>query len=205
MSDDDFEIRPGRIKDRGGRPGARSKSLARAASCTAQPSQATVDISARIWLSAWHRSTWPRADRGAPDARQSSQPAPGRRSRRGSFGIEAPTSPPHRSPATSLISSAMASPTTGRRRACSDAGSEEVDGDIFAERCADDRHHFRFIVSPEDATDMTDLKAFTRDLMPDMEADLGTGSTGSPSITGTPTIPTSTSWCAARPTTAAIW
>ncbi len=44
----------------------------------------------------------------------------------------------------------------------------------FTERCRDDRHHFRFIVSPEDAGDMTDLKAFTRDLAQQMEADLGT-------------------------------
>ena len=34
----------------------------------------------------------------------------------------------------------------------------------------DDRHHFRFIVSPEDAGEMTDLKAFTRDLAQQMES-----------------------------------
>ena len=28
-----------------------------------------------------------------------------------------------------------------------DATSDEADGDSFAERCEDDRHHFRFIVS----------------------------------------------------------
>ena len=44
----------------------------------------------------------------------------------------------------------------------------------FAERCEDDRHHFRFIVSPEDAADMSDLKGFTRDLMRQVEKDLGT-------------------------------
>jgi type IV secretory pathway VirD2 relaxase len=38
----------------------------------------------------------------------------------------------------------------------------------------DDRHHFRFIVSPEDAVEMADLKSFTRDLMSQMEKDLGT-------------------------------
>jgi type IV secretory pathway VirD2 relaxase len=38
----------------------------------------------------------------------------------------------------------------------------------------DDRHHFRFIISPEDAGEMTDLRAFTRDLASQMEADLGT-------------------------------
>jgi len=34
----------------------------------------------------------------------------------------------------------------------------------FAERCDGDRHHFRFIVSPDDAEQLSDLKAFTRDL-----------------------------------------
>ncbi|MFA6031405.1 MAG: DUF3363 domain-containing protein [Myxococcota bacterium] len=51
---------------------------------------------------------------------------------------------------------------------------DEVDGGAFAGRCGDDRHHFRFIVSPEDAVDMADLKAFARDLMSQMEKDLGT-------------------------------
>ncbi|MER8517466.1 relaxase/mobilization nuclease and DUF3363 domain-containing protein [Mesorhizobium sp. M1060] len=50
----------------------------------------------------------------------------------------------------------------------------EVDGGAFAERCGDDRHHFRFIVSPEDAVDMADLKSFARDLMGQIEKDLGT-------------------------------
>lgn len=49
-----------------------------------------------------------------------------------------------------------------------------MDAREFAERCADDRHHFRFIVSPEDAREMADLKSFTRDLMGQMEKDLGT-------------------------------
>ena len=55
-----------------------------------------------------------------------------------------------------------------------DAGSDRADSAAFAERCKDDRHHFRFIVSPEDAGEMTDLKAFTRDLARQMESDLGT-------------------------------
>ncbi|CCV09108.1 conserved hypothetical protein [Mesorhizobium metallidurans STM 2683] len=52
--------------------------------------------------------------------------------------------------------------------------ADAVDGDAFAARCGDDRHHFRFIVSPEDAVDMADLKSFARDLMGRMEKDLGT-------------------------------
>ncbi|MEP9356175.1 DUF3363 domain-containing protein, partial [Xanthobacter sp. KR7-65] len=53
-------------------------------------------------------------------------------------------------------------------------GAEEEDGRAFAERCADDRHHFRLIVSPEDAADMADLRSFARDLVGQMETDLGT-------------------------------
>ena len=51
---------------------------------------------------------------------------------------------------------------------------EDADGRAFAERCRDDRHHFRFIVSPDDAPDMSDLQSFTRDLVGRMEQDLGT-------------------------------
>lgn len=44
----------------------------------------------------------------------------------------------------------------------------------FLNRCKDDRHHFRFIVSPEDSARMQDLSGFTRDLVSRMERDLGT-------------------------------
>ncbi len=50
----------------------------------------------------------------------------------------------------------------------------DADGRDFAARCAGDRHHFRFIVSPEDAGELADLRAFARDLMGRAEADLGT-------------------------------
>jgi type IV secretory pathway VirD2 relaxase len=51
---------------------------------------------------------------------------------------------------------------------------EEADGAAFATRAAEDRHHFRFIISPDDALDMADLRSFTRDLTLQMEKDLGT-------------------------------
>ncbi|SMH29681.1 relaxase/mobilization nuclease domain-containing protein [Mesorhizobium australicum] len=53
-------------------------------------------------------------------------------------------------------------------------GGEDVDAEDFAERCKDDRHHFRFIVSPDDVLEMADLESFTRDLVDQMEKDLGT-------------------------------
>ena len=51
---------------------------------------------------------------------------------------------------------------------------DDVDGRAFAGRSDGDRHHFRFIVSPDDASEMTDLRAFTRDLVTQMEKDLDT-------------------------------
>jgi type IV secretory pathway VirD2 relaxase len=55
-----------------------------------------------------------------------------------------------------------------------DATSDAADEQAFAERTADDRHHFRFIISPEDAAELADLRSFTRELMQDVERDLGT-------------------------------
>jgi type IV secretory pathway VirD2 relaxase len=50
----------------------------------------------------------------------------------------------------------------------------DVDADSFRDRCKGERHHFRFVVSPEDAEQMTDLKSYTRELVSRMESDLGT-------------------------------
>ena len=55
-----------------------------------------------------------------------------------------------------------------------DARSDVADEQAFSERCENDRHHFRFIVSPEDASELEDLRTFTRELMADAERDLGT-------------------------------
>jgi type IV secretory pathway VirD2 relaxase len=55
-----------------------------------------------------------------------------------------------------------------------DVVSDAADERAFAQRCEDDRHHFRFIISPEDGAELGDLKIFTRELMADVEKDLGT-------------------------------
>ena len=52
--------------------------------------------------------------------------------------------------------------------------SNEADLSAFEERGREDRHQFRFIVSPEDAAQLKDLRTYTRHLMSRMEADLGT-------------------------------
>ena len=55
-----------------------------------------------------------------------------------------------------------------------DATSDSADERSFAERTQEDRHHFRFIISPEDAAELESLRTFTRELMQDVERDLGT-------------------------------
>ncbi len=55
-----------------------------------------------------------------------------------------------------------------------DAASDEANGKDFLERSDGDRHQFRFIVSPEDGTELDELKPFVRGLMAEMERDLDT-------------------------------
>jgi type IV secretory pathway VirD2 relaxase len=54
------------------------------------------------------------------------------------------------------------------------AERDAEDGRAFLDRGRDDRHQFRFIVSAEDGADLSDLRTTTRDLMQQIEADLGT-------------------------------
>lgn len=52
--------------------------------------------------------------------------------------------------------------------------TDDADLEAFKERGEGDRHQFRFIVSPEDAEQLDDLRTYTWHLMARMEADLGT-------------------------------
>lgn len=62
----------------------------------------------------------------------------------------------------------------GRRGEFYGPGRDQVNPAEFEERVQSDRHQFRFIVSPDDAVEIGDLKPFTRQLMAEMERDLGT-------------------------------
>jgi type IV secretory pathway VirD2 relaxase len=65
--------------------------------------------------------------------------------------------------------------TQGGEKGCAYSHLEnEADGGKFIERGREDRHQFRFIVAPEDATEMDDLRGFTCDLMRQTEKDLDT-------------------------------
>lgn len=52
--------------------------------------------------------------------------------------------------------------------------TEGINGQEWLKEHADERHHFRFIVSPEDGEKLKELKPFVRDLVSQMEIDLET-------------------------------
>ena len=54
------------------------------------------------------------------------------------------------------------------------ADQDVADGPAFLDRGREDRHQFRFIVSAEEGVELSDLRQTTRDLMIQMESDLGT-------------------------------
>ena len=62
----------------------------------------------------------------------------------------------------------------GERGQAYSADRDVADVGAFEARIEPDRHEFRFIVSPENAAEIGDLRGYTRELMGQMEADLGT-------------------------------
>ncbi len=62
---------------------------------------------------------------------------------------------------------------TGDRAQLYSENGVEADKESFIARTEEDRHHFRFIVSPEDASELQSLRDYTRDLVREMERDLG--------------------------------
>jgi len=51
---------------------------------------------------------------------------------------------------------------------------DQADLDAFEQQGRGDRHQFRIIVAPEDGAELEELRTYTRSLMAQMEADLGT-------------------------------
>ena len=62
----------------------------------------------------------------------------------------------------------------GERGQLYSAREDQADEQAFLERGKGDRRQFRLIVSPEDATNLADLTSYTRELMAQVELDLGT-------------------------------
>ncbi len=168
MSDDDFQIRPGKGRNRGSGSGRRAQSL----------------VSQVIAYS----------KKGGHSLARSRHAGTGRNARGRHAGLSARSRLANRrvvvkarvvrhkganfraAPLARHIDYLKRDGVTrdGKDAGLFDAGSDCADSDAFAARCGDDRHHFRFIVSPEDAAELADIRIFTRELMADMTHDLGT-------------------------------
>lgn len=170
VSDDDFEIRPGRIRNRGT---GQSKERTLKAQLRALANRSGRSV--RAGSSGSRRSTGHLA-RGRIASLRASSRATQRR-----VIVKARIVRHHgpRFTAAPLAKHLTYLKRDGVTRDGKDAElfgrtDRPFDGDAFAERCADDRHHFRFIVAPEDTAELADVRTFTRELLTDMEKDLGT-------------------------------
>src|ERR1700730_3825225 len=75
---------------------------------------------------------------------------------------------------TSVTSSATARPGKASEDGSTAPRTPMPTAAPSGKRAREDRHQFRFIVAPEDGDRLSDVRAFTRDLMRQMEEDLGT-------------------------------
>ena len=171
MSDDEFKPRLGRLRSRGTSGKRVRKFLGRIVAATARTGPSTGVRSRRFDGS--------RIGRGASIGRvlRGSDRHSGLRNRRvvikarlvklGTKGVSA--SRAH----LRYIQRDSATPD-GASGGLYSAERDVADGAAFVERGSGDRHQFRFIVSPEDGDQYSDLKPFVRRLMTQMEEDLGT-------------------------------
>ena len=169
IGDDDFRVRPGRSRDAGKGSGRKVQSLA------AQVRRAAAKAGYTRKGPSRGKGTG-RHGRGRIARLKARSPANARRVIIKARVVRHKGSKFRSAPLARHIAYLKRDGVTrdGRDAGLFDARSDCADGDAFAERCEDDRHHFRFIVSPEDAGQMMDLRAFTRELMDDMAWDLGT-------------------------------
>ncbi|WP_085936484.1 relaxase/mobilization nuclease domain-containing protein [Enhydrobacter aerosaccus] len=165
--DDDFRVRPGRIRSTRVQ---RARPFIAQALAAAQRAGGSVSRSGKI--SPGHRSRFGRGQRASVQAnrfitsRSRGAVVKARVVRHG--GRTAPL-------ATHLNYLRREGVTRdGEKARLFGPGVDTVSPKEFAERCDSDRHHFRFIVSPDDAVEMADLRSFTRELVGRMEKDLGT-------------------------------
>jgi type IV secretory pathway VirD2 relaxase len=168
MADErEFSVRPGRIRSSGAQ---RTKPFIAQALAAARKAGGNISRSGRI--SPGNRSQF---GRGRTASIQANRLLTGR-SRVVVIKTRVVRHTPRAAPLTAHVNYLQREGVTrdGERAHLFGPETDDADGRAFAERCEDDRHHFRFIVSPEDAVDMEDLKSFSRDLMGQMEKDLGT-------------------------------
>ncbi len=165
--EDDFRIRPGRIRSSGSQ---RARPFIAQALAAAQKAGGRVSRSGRI--TSGNRS---RFGRGVRASVQANRLLTGR-SRGAVIKTRVVRHTARSAPLAAHLGYLRREGVTrdGEKARLFGPETDDADPRAFAERCEDDRHHFRFIVSPEDAVEMSNLKAFTRELMGQMEKDLGT-------------------------------
>ncbi len=165
--EDDFRIRPGRIRSSGSQ---RVRPFIAQALAAAQKAGGRVSRSGRI--TSGNRS---RFGRGVRASVQANRLLTGR-SRGAVIKTRVVRHTARSAPLAAHLGYLRREGVTrdGKKARLFGPETDDADPRAFAERCEDDRHHFRFIVSPEDAVEMSNLKAFTRELMGQMEKDLGT-------------------------------
>ncbi len=165
--EDDFRIRPGRIRST-----PRSAGTAFIAQALAAAQRAGGRVSRSGKISPGNRSRFGRGQRATVQANRLLNS----RSRNTVIKTRVVRHSARAAPLSAHLSYLRREGVTrdGEKARLFGPETEDADPKAFAERTQDDRHHFRFIVSPEDATEMSDLKTFARDLMGQMEKDLGT-------------------------------
>jgi len=184
----DFQLRTGRIRDRGARLGRRSQSFvaqvmkaaAKADGGPLTPAQMRGEGRRGRVERQPRKGRCSRIGRGQAAAdrlkRSAKQRSPSERMRRvvvkarivrlkrGSKGADAHLRYLQRDGTT----------REGERGRLYGPETDAADGREFVERGREDRHQFRFIVASEGGDQLSDLRAFTRDLMSKMQDDLGT-------------------------------
>jgi type IV secretory pathway VirD2 relaxase len=184
---DDFRPRPGRARDRGARSGPRPRSFVaqvmRAAATRANggPLKLTeMRGERRRGRKRPKKGRCSRIGRGQAVAdrlkRMGAERGPGERMRRVVVKARIVRLQVGSRAADAHVHYLQRDGTTrdGERGRLYAAETDAADGKDFTERGREDRHQFRFIIAPEDGDRLSDLRAFTRDVMRQMEEDLGT-------------------------------
>jgi type IV secretory pathway VirD2 relaxase len=185
----DFRPRPGRIRDRGARAGRQPRSfvaqvMKAAAKANGGPFTLAHSRGGNRGSSGSTRRTrkgrCSRIGRGQAAADQlkfaSEQRGPGQRTRRVVVKARIVRLKIGSRAALAHLTYLQRDGTTrdGGRGQLYGPNSDLADGRALVEQSRGDRHQFRFIVAPEDGDRLSDLRGFTRDVMRQMEQDLGT-------------------------------
>jgi type IV secretory pathway VirD2 relaxase len=190
MSDEasDFRIRTGRIGDRGTRAGGRSRSFidqvlkatAKANGAALTPAQFSNRRRRGPGAARPRKGKCSRIGRGQAAAdrlkRAVEGRGPGQRLRRVVVKARIVKLKVGSKRADAHLRYLQRDGTTrdGARGTLYGSDTDTADGRDFLDRGREDRHQFRFIVAPEDGDRLQDLRGFTRDVMRQMEEDLGT-------------------------------